>query len=66
MTRVSQRGSQERGVLLGQGEISFDKLIKESQSLGMEYYIVEQEQFDGVTPMQAAEKNAAYLNKLEY
>ncbi|SHO61251.1 sugar phosphate isomerase/epimerase [Algoriphagus zhangzhouensis] len=56
----------ERGVLLGQGEIPFAKLIKESQSLGMKYYIVEQEQFDGVTPMQAAEKNAAYLSKLEY
>ncbi|MDF2156977.1 TIM barrel protein [Algoriphagus sp. CAU 1675] len=54
----------DRGVLLGAGEIPYAKLIKESQGLGMEYFIVEQERFVGTNPMEAAEKNAAYLKEL--
>lgn len=52
---------EERGVLLGTGEIPFSNLVKESKDLGMEYFIVEQERFVGTNPMAAAEKNAAYL-----
>ncbi|WP_237701595.1 sugar phosphate isomerase/epimerase family protein [Algoriphagus machipongonensis] len=58
---------EERGVLLGAGEIPFSNLVKESTQLGMEYFIVEQERFVGTNPMEAAEKNAAYLkNTFEY
>ena len=58
---------EERGVLLGSGEIPFSNLVKESKDLGMEYFIVEQERFVGTNPMEAAEKNAAYLmNSFEY
>ncbi len=54
----------DRGVQLGAGEIPYAKLIKESQGLGMEYFIVEQERFVGTNPMEAAEKNATYLKGL--
>lgn len=54
----------ERGVLLGQGEMNYTDLIKKSQSLGMEYFIVEQERFIGTNPMEAAKKNAQYLKGL--
>lgn len=54
----------QRGVLLGTGEIPYSELIKKSQRLGMEYFIVEQERFVEVTPLQAAEKNAQYLKVL--
>lgn len=54
----------QRGVLLGTGEIPYAELIKKSQGLGMEYFIVEQERFVDVTPLQAAEKNAQYLKVL--
>lgn len=54
----------QRGVLLGTGEIQYSDLIKKSQGLGMEYFIVEQERFVEVTPLQAAEKNAQYLKML--
>jgi sugar phosphate isomerase/epimerase len=56
----------ERGVLLGTGEIPYADLIKQSKSLGMEYFIVEQERFPSGTPMEAAAANAKYLAALEY
>lgn len=56
----------ERGVLLGQGEIPFAELIKQSIPLGMEYFIVEQEKFPTGTPLEAAAANATYLAALEY
>lgn len=54
----------QRGVLLGQGEIPYTDLIAQSRSLGMQFFIVEQEQFPKGTPMQAAEANANYLSSL--
>lgn len=56
----------QRGVLLGQGEIPYAELIKQSQGLGMEYFIVEQERFPSGTPMEAAAANAKYLSALEF
>lgn len=56
----------QRGVLLGTGEIPYAELIKQSQGLGMEYFIVEQERFPTGTPMEAAAANAKYLAGLEY
>ena len=56
----------QRGVLLGQGEIPYAELIKSTQALGMEYFIVEQERFPTGTPMEAAEANAKYMSGLEF
>jgi len=56
----------ERGVLLGKGEIPYAELIRKSENLGMEYYIVEQERFVDTTPMEAAQKNAVYLDNFTY
>lgn len=56
----------ERGVLLGTGEIPYAELIRQSQEDGMEYFIIEQERFEGTTPLEAAEKNANYLAGLEF
>ncbi|MEB2786483.1 sugar phosphate isomerase/epimerase family protein [Algoriphagus persicinus] len=55
----------DRGVLLGSGEMPYADLIKKSKKYGMKYFIVEQERFVGTNPMEAAEKNAAYLAKLK-
>lgn len=49
---------------LGKGELNFTKILKEAKKLGMEYYIVEQERYDGTTPLKAAEADAAYMKKL--
>lgn len=56
----------QRGVLLGDGEIPFADLIAQSKPLGMDYFIVEQEQFPTGTPLEAAKANAAYLSSLEF
>ena len=56
----------QRGVLLGKGEIPYADLIKSTQALGMEYFIVEQERFPSGTPLEAAEANAKYLAALEF
>lgn len=55
----------QRGTLLGQGEIPYSDLIAQSQGLGMEFFIVEQEQFPSGTPLEAAEANAVYLSGLQ-
>lgn len=56
----------QRGVLLGKGEIPYAELIAQSKTLGMDYFIVEQEQFPIGTPLEAAKANAEYLAGLEF
>ncbi|WPR75699.1 sugar phosphate isomerase/epimerase [Algoriphagus sp. NG3] len=55
----------DRGVLLGTGEMPYADIIKNSKKYGMEYFVVEQERFVGTNPLEAAQKNAAYLAKLK-
>ena len=49
---------------LGAGSIDFPKILHEAQ--GFQYYILEQEKYDNSTPMQSAEKDAAYLKNLKF
>lgn len=49
---------------LGEGSIDFPKLLKTASQNGMEYYIVEQEKYEGTTPLKAAEADAEYMKKL--
>ena len=49
----------------GKGEINFAKILKVGQKNGLEYYIVEQEHYDGITSLEASKENADYLKKLE-
>lgn len=50
--------------VLGQGSIDYPSILKEAKAQGMEYYIVEQERYDGTTPLKAAEADASYMKKL--
>jgi sugar phosphate isomerase/epimerase len=52
--------------LIGTGSLDFQSIIRTAKDNGMEYFIVEQERFEGTTPMEAAEKNAAYLKNFNY
>jgi sugar phosphate isomerase/epimerase len=54
----------DASVDLGKGSLDFSKILKEAQKLGMQYYIVEQERYEGTTPLKAAEVDAAYMKKL--
>ncbi len=60
---LSQR---EVSVNLGDGSIDFKKILKVAKETGMEYYIVEQEKYEGTTPLAAAQTDAEYLKKFKF
>ena len=49
---------------LGTGSIDYGKILKTARKYGMQYYIVEQERYDGTTPLKSAEACAAYMKKI--
>lgn len=49
---------------LGTGSINYPRILKTAKKYGVQYFIVEQELWDGTTPMKAAEVDAAYMKKL--
>jgi len=55
----------KNSVTLGTGNIDFKKVLKTAKENGMNYYIVEQEYFEGSTPLKAIEADAAYMKKLK-
>ncbi len=50
---------------LGTGTINYPAILKEAKKAGMEYFIVEQEQYEGTTPIAAAKDDAEYMKKLK-
>ncbi|PWU02159.1 MAG: sugar phosphate isomerase [Bacteroidetes bacterium] len=56
----------DASVDLGTGSIDFAKIVKTASSKGMKYYIVEQEKYEGTTPLKSAEADAAYLKTFKY
>jgi sugar phosphate isomerase/epimerase len=54
----------DASVVVGTGSIDYPKILKTAKKQGMEYYIVEQEKWEGTTPMQAAQADAAYMKNL--
>ena len=55
----------DASVDLGTGSLDFSKLLKTASENGMEYYIVEQEKYEGTTPLKSVEANAAYMKNLK-
>jgi sugar phosphate isomerase/epimerase len=49
---------------LGTGSIDYASILKTARKSGMQYFIVEQEKYEGTTPIQSAEACAAYMKKL--
>jgi len=54
----------DASVVVGTGSIDYAKILKTAKKQGMEYYIIEQEKWEGTTPMQAAQANAGYMKSL--
>lgn len=50
---------------LGQGTINYAEILNAARKKGMQYFIVEQEKYEGTTPMQAAKENAQYMKYLK-
>jgi sugar phosphate isomerase/epimerase len=52
--------------ILGEGVIDYGSILKVAKANGMKYFIVEQERYDGSTPLASIEKNAAYMQQLRF
>jgi sugar phosphate isomerase/epimerase len=50
---------------LGEGKINYQNLLRVAKNNGMEYFLVEQEKFDGSTPMKSAAANARYMQQIK-
>jgi sugar phosphate isomerase/epimerase len=49
---------------LGEGSINYAPIFKTAKENGMEYLIVEQEKYEGTTPIASSEANAKYMMKM--
>ena len=49
---------------LGEGSIAYETLLKKANTFGMQYYIYEQEKYDGKGVMANAKTSADYLKKI--
>ena len=65
----SKTAKPEEGVAsvdLGTGKIDYKSILKQSTALGMKYFIVEQEKYEGTTPLKSAEVDAKWLQNLKF
>jgi sugar phosphate isomerase/epimerase len=51
---------------LGKGRIDFPSVLSDAKKAGVEYFIVEQERFDGSTPLASAKLDAEYMNAFRF
>jgi sugar phosphate isomerase/epimerase len=56
----------EASVDVGTGSIDFPKILHVAKKYGMKYYIVEQEKYEGTTPLASAKADAEYLKKIRF
>lgn len=59
------QGKSDASTVLGTGSIDYAKVLRTAKDNGMKYFVVEQEKFEGLSPMEAAERNATFLKGLE-
>lgn len=52
-------------VTVGTGSIDYAKILSAGKKLGLAYFIVEQERYDGTTPLKAAQESAEYMKNLK-
>lgn len=52
-------------VVIGTGSIDFPSHLKVGAANGLKYFIVEQEAYEGTTPLAATKDDAAYMKKLK-
>lgn len=50
---------------LGTGSIDYPRVLRAGKEKGLVYSIVEQERYDGTTPMQAVKDGAAYMQRIK-
>jgi sugar phosphate isomerase/epimerase len=65
MNKTPGTDNGKNSVTLGSGSINFKKVLKTAKDNGMNYFIVEQEYFEGSTPLKDIEADAGYMKKLK-
>lgn len=56
---------EDKSTTLGTGTINYPEVLKEAKKAGMQYFIVEQEHYEGTTPINAAKEDAEYMKNLK-
>jgi sugar phosphate isomerase/epimerase len=64
--KTAAAGEEDASSDLGTGSIDFAPILKAAKDNGMQYYIVEQERYEGSTPLKSIEADAAYMKKLAF
>jgi sugar phosphate isomerase/epimerase len=64
--KTAAAGEEDASSDLGTGSIDFAPILKAAKDNGMLYYIVEQERYEGSTPLKSIEADAAYMKKLAF
>ncbi|WP_194777930.1 sugar phosphate isomerase/epimerase family protein [Pararhodonellum marinum] len=59
-------GKGDASTVLGTGDIDYPSVLRSAKDNGMEYFIVEQEKFEGTNPLDAAQKNAEFMKNLSF
>lgn len=62
--RKKNTSDKEASCDLGAGSIDYAKVLRVAKDNGMKYFIVEQEKYDGTTPLKAVGANAKYMKEL--
>lgn len=60
-SKTAKPEEHDASVDLGTGSIDYVKILKAASENGMQYYIVEQEKYEGTTPLKSAEADAKWL-----
>jgi sugar phosphate isomerase/epimerase len=63
--RIKNATERDASCILGTGSIDYPAIVKVAKQKGMHYFIVEQERYDGSTPLKSAEADAAYMKTLK-
>ncbi len=63
--RMKDTKEKDASCTLGTGIIDFDDVLETARKNGMQYYIVEQERYEGTTPIKAVEADATYVKNLD-
>ena len=62
--RMANTEEREATCTLGTGIIDYASIAPAVKEAGMEYLIVEQERYDGTTPLKSVQDDAEYMKKL--
>lgn len=63
-SRSAAPAEKDASVAVGTGSINWTELLTEARRQGMNHFIVEQEKYEGTTPLAAAKVSADYMKRL--